>query len=176
VSHRQTERRSRSLTSSLAGSILAAPITTYIGRQKCLLLNCIFFLLGAAIMTASTTLPMCKSHSFPPSAELIISHGWSIHRRSWSRSHVNGLPYLRLRALPQAYPRTNHRSLPSHCRYRCSRYDHLSICSATTDKQLHTGSPMVSDSLTQTAEIYSGESPSLSNLSQSESWPALFLS
>jgi MFS family permease len=46
---------------SLAGSILAAPITTYIGRQKCLLLNCIFFLLGAAIMTASTTLPMCRS-------------------------------------------------------------------------------------------------------------------
>ena len=49
------------LTFSLAGSIFAAPITTYIGRQKCLLLNCIFFLLGAAIMTASTTLPMCKS-------------------------------------------------------------------------------------------------------------------
>ena len=45
---------------SLAGSIFAAPITTYIGRQKCLLLNCIFFLLGAAIMTASTTLPMCR--------------------------------------------------------------------------------------------------------------------
>lgn len=45
---------------SLAGSILAAPVTTYIGRQKCLLLNCIFFLLGAAIMTASTTLPMCR--------------------------------------------------------------------------------------------------------------------
>ena len=48
------------------------------------------------------------------------------------------------------------------------------FCDATTDNQLHTGSPMVSDSLTQTAEIYNGESPSLSNLSQSESWPALF--
>jgi hypothetical protein len=48
---------------SLAGSILAAPTTTYIGRQKCLLLNCVFFLAGAALMTASTTLPMCKSNS-----------------------------------------------------------------------------------------------------------------
>jgi hypothetical protein len=80
---------------SLAGSILAAPITTYIGRQKCLLLNCIFFLLGAAIMTASTTLPMCTYYAtFSPSM-LTTSHGWSIHCGTRSRSHVNGLPNLR---------------------------------------------------------------------------------
>jgi len=48
----------------LAGAILAAPVTTYIGRQKTLLLNCIFFLLGAAIMTASTTLPMFMGGRF----------------------------------------------------------------------------------------------------------------
>lgn len=41
------------LTCSLAGAIIAAPVTNYIGRQKCLMLNCVFFLFGAALMTAS---------------------------------------------------------------------------------------------------------------------------
>ena len=45
---------------SLAGAILAAPVTNKIGRKYCLMLNCIFFLLGAAIMTASPgNLDMC---------------------------------------------------------------------------------------------------------------------
>jgi MFS family permease len=48
------------------------------------------------------------------------------------------------------------------------------ICNATTDNQLHTGSPMLSDSLTQDVEIYNGESPSPSSWYQSESWPASF--
>jgi MFS family permease len=37
------------------------------------------------------------------------------------------------------------------------------ICNSTTNNQLHTGSPMVSDSLIPTVEIYNGESPSLSS-------------
>jgi len=45
----------------------------------------------------------------------------SLHCRSRSRSHVHRLPDLRLRALPGAHSRPNHRSLPSHCRHRCCR-------------------------------------------------------
>ncbi|WRT66794.1 uncharacterized protein IL334_003757 [Kwoniella shivajii] len=37
----------------LAGALLAAPLTNRIGRQKCLIVNCFAFLLGASIMTAS---------------------------------------------------------------------------------------------------------------------------
>ncbi|WVQ63433.1 uncharacterized protein L199_001586 [Kwoniella botswanensis] len=37
----------------LAGALLAAPLTDRIGRQKCLIVNCFAFLLGASLMTAS---------------------------------------------------------------------------------------------------------------------------
>jgi len=38
---------------SLAGALIAAPVTNRIGRKYCLMANCTFFLLGAAVMTAS---------------------------------------------------------------------------------------------------------------------------
>ena len=41
------------LMASLAGALIAAPVTNRIGRKYCLMANCTFFLLGAAVMTAS---------------------------------------------------------------------------------------------------------------------------